>query len=80
MYQNIAIVLLGLAIALFFFLDSIIDKNTSDKTMQSIYTNNKVIAGACVVGAYFAYTQSLKAKGLVLPTYSDFNTEDALNA
>jgi hypothetical protein len=80
MYQYIAIALIAAAIALFFFLDKIIDIKTENTTLGYIYDNNKVIAGACVVGAYLAYTESLKAKEkFYLPSYGEsISTSEAL--
>lgn len=80
MYYNIAIALTILSIALFFFLDSIIDKNTTNDTLIFIRKNNQVIAGASIIGAYLAYTESQKDSILHLPMYSDsINTSEALN-
>lgn len=79
MYQTIAIILVAVAIALLFFLDSVIDKNTSNSTLAYIYKNNQMIASTCLIAAYFAYIQSENEQDL--QTFeSSIDTDDALNA
>lgn len=80
MYDMLTMVLLVAAVALFFLLDSVIDKNTTNETLLFIRTNNQMIAAACLIGAYLAYTEFKKVRPFNIPTYNEsINTNDALN-
>jgi hypothetical protein len=80
MYQIIALILLLTGTALLFFVNSIIDKNTNNNTLQFIHANNVVIGFVCLAGSYYAST--IKETLLSMPAFehSDINTSDALNA
>jgi len=60
MYNLISIALLVAGVALLFFVDSVIDKNTSNQYLQMIYQKKTLIGSACIAVAYYAYTLAQK--------------------
>jgi len=58
MYNYVAIALLILGLLLLFYVDSLIDINTTNITLRSIRDNKNIVGAGCVAGAYYAYTLS----------------------
>lgn len=60
MYNLISIALLVLGLAILFYPDTILDKNTSNEYLQMIYQKKTLVGSVCVAGAYYAYTLAQK--------------------
>lgn len=60
MYNLIAIALLIIGLVLLFSVDMILDKNTTNSTLKSIYDNKTIVGSVCVAGSYYAYLLSQK--------------------
>ena len=60
MINLITITLLIAGIALLFFVDSVIDKNTPNNTLKSIYDNKTIIGASCIAAGYYSYLLSQK--------------------
>ena len=87
----IAFALLIVGITILFFVDKIIDKNTSDSTLQFMYQNKTMIGSLCVAAAYYSYLQAQKGMNVMqeplrvprmipeLPSYDSLDTSEVLN-
>lgn len=56
MNKIVSVTLLILGVILLFSIDNIIDKNTSNSTLKSIYDNRNIIGSVCIAVAYYFYT------------------------
>lgn len=60
MYNYVAIALLILGLVLLFSVDTVIDKNTSNSTLKSIYDNKYMVGALCIGFSYSAYLMAQK--------------------
>lgn len=90
-YTIIAFCLIGLAVALLFFMDSLISPNTEQDALKMVREHHMLIAGAALFGAYYMHTlvetssvvsQETGSSSMDLPSYDEAtsqNTSDILN-